>query len=126
GILTYGKFRLAYGEAGIQPPVYSTLQTYAGGFTVGDAGWGDGLLINQAGIGGQVQGGGKAQPNLGPERTKEFETGVDLGLLNNHADASITGYMDRTEGAIFALPLPNSTGFNSIISNAGVIRNRGI
>jgi len=126
GALTYGKFRLAYGEAGIQPPVYSTLQTYVGGFSVGTGGWGDALLLNQAGLGGQIQGGQKAQPNLGPERTKEFETGVDLGLLNNHADASITGYLDRTEGAIFALPVPNSTGFSSITSNAGVIRNRGI
>ena len=126
GVLTYGKFRVAYGEAGIQPPVYSTLQTYVGGFSVGTGGWGDALLLNQAGLGGQIQGGQKAQPNLGPERTKEFETGVDLGLLNNHADASITGYLDRTEGAIFALPVPNSTGFSSITSNAGVIRNRGI
>jgi TonB-linked SusC/RagA family outer membrane protein len=126
GILNYGKFRLAYGEAGIEPPVYSTIQNYVGGFTVGDAGWGDGLFLNQAGAGGQVQGGQRNQPNLGPERTKEFETGVDLGLLNNHADASITLYSDRTEGAIFGLPLANSTGFSSIISNAGVIRNRGI
>ena len=126
GILTYGKVRAAYGEAGIQPPVYSTLQTYSGGFSIGDAGWGDQLLLNQAGIGGQIQNGQKAQPNLGPERTKEFETGVDLGLLDNHADASITGYLDRTEGAIFSLPKPASTGFTSITSNAGVIRNRGI
>ena len=126
GILTYGKLRAAYGEAGIQPPAYSTLQTFRGGFFQQDAGWGDELLINQAGLGGQVQGGQRAQPSLGPERTKEFETGVDLGLLNNHADASITGYLARTEGAIFQLPVPNSTGFTSITANAGVIRNRGI
>lgn len=126
GIVNYGKLRVAYGEAGIQPNAYSTLQTFVGGFTVGDAGWGDGLFLNQAGLGGQIQGGQRAQPNLGPERTKSFETGVDLGLLNNHADASLTAYMDRTEGAIFSLPVPNSTGFGSITSNAGTIRNRGI
>jgi len=126
GLLNYGKFRFAYGEAGIEPPVYSTTQNYVGGFGVGDAGWGDALFLNQAGLGGQVQGGQRNQPNLGPERTKEFETGVDLGLLNSHADASITLYSDRTEGAIFSLPLANSTGFSSITSNAGTIRNRGI
>jgi TonB-linked SusC/RagA family outer membrane protein len=126
GILNYGKLRAAYGEAGIEPNPYSTLQTFASGFTVGDAGWGDGLFINQAGLGGLTQGGQKAQPNLGPERTKEFETGVDLGLLNNHMDASVTAYIDRTEQAIFSLPLAASTGFSSITSNAAVIRNRGI
>src|SRR6185312_7144598 len=75
---------------------------------------------------GQVQGGQRAQPSLGPERTKEFERVVVLGLLNNHADASITGYLARTEGASFQLSVPNSTGFTSITANAGVIRNRGI
>ncbi len=126
GILNYGKLRFAYGEAGIEPPVYSTTQNYVGGGTVGDAGWGDGLFLNQGGNGGQIQGGQRLQTNLGPERTKEFETGVDLGLLDSHANASLTLYSDRTEGAIFGLPLPNSTGFSFITANAGTIRNRGI
>ncbi|HKV51191.1 MAG TPA: SusC/RagA family TonB-linked outer membrane protein [Gemmatimonadaceae bacterium] len=126
GFLNYGKLRGAYGEAGIQPNAYSTLQTFASGFSVGDGGWGDALLINQNGLGGLSQGFTKGQPNLGPERTKEFETGVDLGFLNNHADASITAYLDRTEGAIFSLPLPNSTGYGQITANAATIRNRGI
>lgn len=126
GILTYGKLRVAYGEAGIQPNPYSTLQTFSSGFSVGDGGWGDALFINQNGLGGLTQGGQRAQPNLGPERTKEFETGVDVGMFNNHADASITGYIDRTEGAIFSLPLPSSSGFTSITANAATIRNRGI
>src|SRR6185437_13104301 len=125
-ILSYAKIRGAYGEAGIQPNAYSTLQTYASGFSVGDAGWGDALFINQAGLGGLAQGSLHAQPNLGPERTKEFEAGVDVGLFGSRADASFTGYLDRTEGAIFGLPLANSTGFSAITANAGVIRNRGL
>ncbi len=126
GILSYGKLRGAYGETGADPPVYSTDQVYVSGRFVTSGGWGDQLLLNQAGLGGLAQGGQHQQPILGPERTKEFETGVDLGGLNNHADAQITLYLDRTEGAIFSLPLANSTGFTSITSNAGVIRNRGI
>ena len=126
GLLNYGKFRAAYGESGLEPNAYSTLQTYASGFFAGDAGWGDALFGNQNGLGGLEQGALRAQPNLGPERTKEFETGVDLGLLNSHMDASLTAYLDRTEGAIFGLPLAASTGFSSITANAATIRNRGL
>jgi len=126
GLLDYGKFRFAYGETGTEPAVYSTTQFYAAGVFFPDAGWGSALLENQNGNGGLSQSAQKAQPNLAPERTKEFETGVDLGMFNNHADASVTLYQDRTEGAIFQAPLAASTGFVSQAQNAGTIRNRGI
>ncbi len=126
GILGYGKFRFAYGETGTEPAVYSTTQFYSSGVFFLDAGWGSQLLQNQNGNGGLSQSPQKAQPDLAPERTKEFETGVDLGLFNNHADASVTLYQDRTEGAIFQAPLAASTGFVNQAQNAGTIRNRGI
>lgn len=126
GILDYGKFRFAYGETGTEPAVYSTTQFYASGVFFSDAGWGSALLENQNGNGGLSQSAQKAQPDLAPERTKEFETGVDLGLFDNHADASVTLYQDRTEGAIFQAPLAASTGFISQAQNAGTIRNRGV
>jgi hypothetical protein len=91
-----------------------------------DAGWGPFLLENQNGNGGLIQGLQKAQPNLGPERTKEIEAGVDLGLFNNVADMGLTFYNDRTEGVIFQAPLPSSTGFISQAQNAATIRNRGV
>ncbi|HEX6966962.1 MAG TPA: SusC/RagA family TonB-linked outer membrane protein [Gemmatimonadaceae bacterium] len=126
GWLTFGKLRASYGEAGAEPGVYSTDQVYLVGANLFDAGWGPLLLENQAGNGGLVQGTQKAQPDLGPERTKEIEAGVDLGLFNNIADAGITLYNDRSEGVIFQAPLPNSTGFISQAQNAATIRNRGI
>ena len=126
GILNYGKFRFAYGETGTEPAVYSTTQFYASGVFFADAGWGSALLENQNGNGGLSQSAQKEQPNLAPERTKEFETGVDLGLFNSHADASATVYQDKTVGAIFQAPLAASTGFVVQAQNAGTIRNRGI
>jgi TonB-linked SusC/RagA family outer membrane protein len=125
-ILSFGKLRVAYGETGSEPPVYITDQFYQVGQFVLDAGWGDQLFLNQGGQGGVIQSINKAQPNLGPERTKEFETGVDVGLFNNRADASLTLYNDRTEGVIFSQPLANSTGFQQQAANAATFRNRGI
>ena len=126
GFLSFAKLRFAYGETGSEPPAYSTDQVYQVGQFVFDAGWGSALFANQNGQGGLLQGFTKAQPNLGPERTKEFETGVDLGFFGARADAAITLYNDRTEGTIFLAPLPNSTGFGQQAQNAGTIRNRGV
>ena len=126
GWLTYGKLRASYGEAGTEPGVYSTDQTYLVGVNLFDAGWGPFLLQNQGGNGGLTQSPQKGQPDLGPERTKEIEAGIDLGLFNNVADAGITFYNDRTEDVIFQAPLANSTGFTSQAQNAGTIRNRGV
>lgn len=126
GLLSYGKLRFAYGETGSEPPAYSTEQVFQVGQFIADAGWGSALFVNQNGLGGVIQGFTKAQPNLGPERTKEFETGVDLGFFGARADASVTLYNDRTEGVIFLAPLANSTGFGQQAQNAGTIRNRGV
>jgi TonB-linked SusC/RagA family outer membrane protein len=126
GFLSFAKLRAAYGETGTEPPAYSTDQVYLVGQFLFDAGWGPALFVNQGGNGGVVQGLTKAQPNLGPERTKEIEAGVDLGFFGARSDASITLYNDRTEGAIFLAPLANSTGFVNQAQNAGTIRNRGV
>ncbi|HEU6452935.1 MAG TPA: SusC/RagA family TonB-linked outer membrane protein [Gemmatimonadaceae bacterium] len=126
GFLSFAKLRAAYGETGTEPPVYSTDQVYLVGQFISDAGWGSQLFENQGGNGGVLQGTTKAQPNLGPERTKEVEVGTDLGFFGARGDASITLYNDRTEGAIFLAPLANSTGFVNQAQNAGTIRNRGV
>jgi TonB-linked SusC/RagA family outer membrane protein len=126
GPLSFFKLRAAYGETGTEPPVYSTDQVFLVGQFILDAGWGSALFVNQNGQGGVLQGFTKAQPNLGPERTKEIEVGTDLGFFGARGDASITLYNDRTEGAIFLAPLANSTGFGQQAQNAGTIRNRGV
>jgi TonB-linked SusC/RagA family outer membrane protein len=126
GPLSFLKLRAAYGETGTEPPAYSTDQVYLVGQFILDAGWNTQLFENQGGNGGVIQGTTKAQPNLGPERTKEIEVGTDLGFFGARGDASITLYNDRTEGAIFLAPLANSTGFVNQAQNAGTIRNRGV
>jgi len=126
GFLTYAKLRAAYGESGSEPSAYATNQFYTSGVFFEDNGWGDVLYQNQNGFGGLSQSFQKAQPILGPERTKSVEAGVDLGLANNHADASFTVYRDHTIGAIFLAPVPNSTGFGVQAQNAGDLRNQGI
>jgi len=122
-ILSFGKLRLSYGEAGTQPPVYSTQTTFfQGSFT---SSWGDGLTP-------EVYGGGFARsfeagnPSLKVERTTEYEFGTDLRFFNDRVDLSLTRYITETEDAILGVDRAPSTGFSSQIANAASIENKGV
>ncbi|MDB4909442.1 MAG: TonB-dependent outer membrane protein SusC/RagA, partial [Gemmatimonadetes bacterium] len=91
------KLRMAYGEAGREPNPYQILTGYDPAFLAGN--------------GGLVTSFTKGQDSLRPERTKEFEAGIDLGLFRGYADGSVTYYRARTDDAIFAVPLAQSNGF---------------
>jgi len=124
GMVPTGKLRLAYGQTGQIPPVYSTI----GGLTTGSFvdGWlTDGLSTSQNGLGGLTTSTIKPQPNLGPEISKELEGGIDLAFFRNYADLGVTLYNSKTEGVILLTPLAPSTGFTQQASNAARIQNTG-
>jgi TonB-linked SusC/RagA family outer membrane protein len=123
--LSYGKFRVAYGEAGTEPPPYVTSAAFFTGIFGGIA-QGTGFTPTQNGIGGLLTGGQKPADVLRPERSKELEAGFDLGLLHDQADASITYYNSRTVDVILPTPLAPSTGYSFQYTNAAVFRNRGL
>jgi len=125
GVFPSGKLRAAYGEAGQEPPVYATLSGLVSqSFTDG---WiSNGLSTTQAGIGGLATSSIRPQPILGPEVSKEFETGFDLGLFRNYSDLSFTYYNSKTVDVILFTPQAPSTGYLSQASNAGTITNKGV
>ncbi len=123
GLLSYGKLRASYGETGKEPNVYSTLATlgratFASGYT-------DQLSSTQGGYGGLVTSGTQGNNNLKPERQKEFETGLDVGLFNQMADAGLTYYLDNSTDVILSVPRPSTTGFSAQLLNGAAIRNKG-
>ncbi len=123
--LSYGKARVAYGEAGTEPLPYLTSQTYSGSQILGGISQGTGNTPSQNGIGGLASNLLKAASVLKPERSKEFEAGADLGFFRDRADASITWYSKKSTDAILLQPLSPSTGFLQQAANAATIRNRG-
>lgn len=124
-IIPTGKLRVAYGESGQVPLVYSTLSGLATGTFID--GWLDyGLSSSLAGYGGLFTSSTKPQPNLGPERSKELEAGFDLGLIGNKADLGFTFYNSKTEDVILFTPTAPSTGFTQQASNAARISNKGV
>src|SRR5205823_4341029 len=117
--LSYGKARVAYGEAGIEPLPYLTIQTYSSSELLGGS--------NTPSQGGQpgLASSFKAADVLKPERSKEFETGVDFGFFKDRADASITWYNKTSSDVILLAPVNPSSGYPTQAKNAATIRNRG-
>lgn len=125
GWLTFAKLRAAYGQTGKAPEPYTTIQAFSFA-NFGDGGWGPLLSPVYAGRGGLYTSAILAQPDIKPERTNEFEAGVDLAFLENRADLGFTFYNARSEDVIFQSPLAPSSGFTTQARNAATIRNRGI
>ena len=123
--LSYGKARVAYGEAGQEPLPYLTSQTYTSAI-VGGISQGTGNTPTQNGIGGLVTRSElRAATVLKPERSKEFEAGVDLGFFKDRADASVTWYNKKSSDIILLQPLNPSIGYFQTGTNAATMRNRG-
>jgi TonB-dependent SusC/RagA subfamily outer membrane receptor len=106
------RVRAAYGEAGKAPTTYASLRTFKP-----VSGPGDSPAVSPDFIG---------NPNLGPERGKEYELGFDIGALDDRLGFEFTYYNKRTTDAILNRQVPPSIGFaTSQPFNAGAIRNTG-
>jgi TonB-linked SusC/RagA family outer membrane protein len=65
-------------------------------------------------------------PNLKPERTTEYEFGVDLGFYNQRVIINATYYNRITKDQIAGVSLPAETGFTQLWTNFGEVQNKGI
>jgi TonB-linked SusC/RagA family outer membrane protein len=65
-------------------------------------------------------------PNLKPETTSEFETGIESQWFNGRISLDITYYKRRSFDQIANLTLPDESGFTSFFTNFGVISNEGV
>lgn len=59
------------------------------------------------------------------ERTKSFNVGLDYALFNNFVDGSLDFYSNKTSDLLISRSLPTVIGYDSIISNLGLLGNKG-
>lgn len=64
--------------------------------------------------------------NIGPQRSKSFEIGPDLGFFNDRLNVNFTYYNTYSDHQILTISTANSSGLNSVLINSGALRNRGI
>lgn len=66
-----------------------------------------------------------ANPDLKWETTTQTNIGIDIGILNDRFTLTFDWYNKQTKDLLLAVPLPRSTGFNSIVQNFGEMENKG-
>ena len=107
------KLRAALGESGKAPGAFDAVRTWDP--VSGDAGK-PGVTVAQLG-----------DPDLGPERTRELETGFDASSPGDWVSLEATYYRARTYGTLIGVTLPPSNGFNRTqLMNVGTIQNDGL
>lgn len=67
-----------------------------------------------------------ANQDLRWERSKTLDIGLDMGLLDNRVTVVFDYYNRVTDDLLTNLELPQSTGFSSILTNLGSLRNKGV
>ena len=107
------KLRGAYGLAGRAPGAFDKVRTWS---PVG------------MGPGGQAYyPSNRGNDALGPERTIEYEFGMDGAWLNGRFNAEVTYYHQTTTEALFRVASPSSEGgWGSQLQNVGEFENKGI
>lgn len=63
-----------------------------------------------------------ANRNLGWETTKQFDIGLDVGLLNDRIQLIYDFYTKRTTNLLYAVQVPQESGFSNYNDNIGEIK----
>jgi TonB-linked SusC/RagA family outer membrane protein len=64
-------------------------------------------------------------PNLKPERTREYEAGIDIRLFKGRVSLDATYYNKLSKNQIANVSVPNSNGFEQYLTNFGEVSNKG-
>lgn len=117
------KFRASYGKTGSDADpylVYPTLQP--GGISLG---FGN-LTFPFAGASGFGISNTIGNATLSPVFTTEAEVGTEMRFLQSRIGLDVALYDKKTKGQIITAPIAPSTGFTGLVSNVGLVENKGI
>lgn len=109
----FAKLRVAYGESGNLTGIgaYDRFNVYtASSFNTRTA-------LNTSST--------RANSNVGPERQKETEFGLDLGFLDNRINFTLNVYDKRVNDMLLNRFIAPSAGFSSLLDNIGNLKNTG-
>ncbi|KJD34754.1 membrane protein [Tamlana nanhaiensis] len=67
-----------------------------------------------------------ANPELGWEKTTQYNIGIDFGFLRNRISGSLDAYRSFTNDLLMSVDIPTLTGFPSTYANIGKTNNQGL
>ena len=117
------KLRGAFAEIANDTNPYQTENA----LTQGNAFFGFGsILLPIGGVNGYENLNNLGNLNLKPERTREFEVGLETNLFRKRINLDASFYLKKTRDLLFQRPLAPSTGFTSQTDNILDVENKGI
>lgn len=123
--MNFGKVRASWADVGRPGPRYYgnvdfSLGAYGGRPTLGMPDY-----LPPADFAGAN--GGFPNPNLKPERKREYEVGFETGFLpGNRINVDFSYFHNNTYNQIVSLPVPSSSGVKEVRLNAGDIAQNGV
>lgn len=108
----YGKVRASYGIVGNAPAAYTANMAYTFGTGVG---WSYNQVPNALG-----------NDNLKPEKTAEFEVGIESKLFKNRFGFEVSYYNKKITDMLLNTDLAPSSGSSTMWVNAGAMTNKGV
>ncbi len=116
--ISTSKVRVSYGETGSQAIApYSSLQQFVNGVYPTGANNAFTLTMYPSSLG---------NADLSWEKTKQFDIGTDVSVLDNRLSFSFDFYNKLTTDLLQPRALPSQSGYTSITDNYGTIQNRGV
>lgn len=120
-VLTYGKLRASFaqvGQAGTYYKTYYTTPGYGGGFYS----YTPVSYPLPSGVSAYIPSSRLYDPNLKPQNTTNWEVGADLAFFNGRLKLEYTYSLQNIKDQIFSVPMDPSTGYSSMVTNAGKMR----
>lgn len=111
------KLRVSYGQTGNQAIGSNNSQPLLGSTQVGTIGDVKIFPIGPTSPGNK---------DLTWETTTQQNLGLDFGFFNNRLTGTIDVYKTVTTDLLLSFRIPSTSGFNTIVKNAGAIQNKGI
>jgi TonB-linked SusC/RagA family outer membrane protein len=112
GFISFAKLRAGVAQVGNDTDPYQFTQPFNPQIP-----WGTTPTFSEA---GQIP-----NLNLKPEISTSQEYGINLRFLNNRVGLDLTYYRNDSRNQIIFVPLSNTTGYGTVVQNAGLIRNQG-
>jgi TonB-linked SusC/RagA family outer membrane protein len=113
GLLSYGKLRGSWTQVGDDASPYQLAVTYSPGTPFGS--------VPRFGVPNQIP-----NADLKPEKTRSWETGLELRFLHDRMSLDATYYDKLTSNQIIPAQVSGASGYTSAILNAGAVSNKGV
>lgn len=117
--VSYGKLRAAWGIVGNFPDIYRANIAYDQGTLGIQQTGGRPVLLTTVPS-------GFGNDGIRPEQKREFEIGLESKFFNNRVGLEVSYYNGQIVDQILPLTLAPTSGANSVLTNIGTLRNKGI